>query len=268
MTLSSDGSSPRWRREPVQSSHRAPRRSEAPAAPPRSRGVGPGRPFGRGCYATTGHCYRQLLTPAALRRCSAAGSLIDRRSAHGPRALSVLITGSTIAPRSPPNHGGGLQGRCGRHRRAGEIAAVSSRARCARACRPRPSLPRNLTPLTWTTYAEPVDRPDGIALLRDYFAELTVRYFRREMTKQEIDETSPGSRAPAPRSSSSCAPTAYPPAASAYTRRASSPASSRPAVSTSRRRPRPAHRRRVMGPPPQPHPPLPRHPHRPGRGPP
>ena len=159
----------------------------------------------------------------------------------------MLITGSTIAPRSPPNHGGGLQGRCGRHRRAGEIAAVSSRARCARACRPRPSLPRNLTPVTWTTYAEPVDRPDAVALLHDYFAELTVRYFHREMTKQEIDETSPSSRA-------SSAPTAYPPAASAYTRRASSPASSRPAVSTSRRRPRPAHRRRVMGPPPQPHP--------------
>jgi GNAT superfamily N-acetyltransferase len=41
----------------------------------------------------------------------------------------------------------------------------------------------------WTVRAEPVDSPDGVALLRDYFAELTVRYFHRNTTEQEIDET-------------------------------------------------------------------------------
>ncbi|MEA2218318.1 MAG: hypothetical protein QOJ35_944 [Solirubrobacteraceae bacterium] len=41
----------------------------------------------------------------------------------------------------------------------------------------------------WTVRAEPVDSPDAVALLRDYFAELTVRYFHRETTEQEIDET-------------------------------------------------------------------------------
>jgi GNAT superfamily N-acetyltransferase len=41
----------------------------------------------------------------------------------------------------------------------------------------------------WTVRAEPVDSPDGAALLRDYFAELTVRYFHRNTTEQEIDET-------------------------------------------------------------------------------
>lgn len=41
----------------------------------------------------------------------------------------------------------------------------------------------------WTVCAEPVDSPDAVALLRDYFAELTVRYFHRETTEQEIDET-------------------------------------------------------------------------------
>lgn len=41
----------------------------------------------------------------------------------------------------------------------------------------------------WTVCAEPVDTPDAIALLRDYFAELTVRYFHRETTEREIDET-------------------------------------------------------------------------------
>lgn len=33
------------------------------------------------------------------------------------------------------------------------------------------------------------DSRDALALLRDYFAELTVRYFHRETTEQEIDET-------------------------------------------------------------------------------
>lgn len=41
----------------------------------------------------------------------------------------------------------------------------------------------------WTVCAEPVDSPDAVALLRDYFAELTVRYFHRNTTEQEIDET-------------------------------------------------------------------------------
>ena len=41
----------------------------------------------------------------------------------------------------------------------------------------------------WTVYPEPVDSRDALALLRDYFAELTVRYFQRETTEQEIDET-------------------------------------------------------------------------------
>jgi GNAT superfamily N-acetyltransferase len=41
----------------------------------------------------------------------------------------------------------------------------------------------------WTVCPAPVDSPDAVALLRDYFAELTVRYFRRETTEREIDET-------------------------------------------------------------------------------
>ena len=41
----------------------------------------------------------------------------------------------------------------------------------------------------WTVFAESVDSPDAVALLRDYFAELTVRYFNRETTEEEIDET-------------------------------------------------------------------------------
>ncbi len=41
----------------------------------------------------------------------------------------------------------------------------------------------------WTVCAEPADSPDAVALLRDYFAELTVRYFQRETTEREIDET-------------------------------------------------------------------------------
>jgi GNAT superfamily N-acetyltransferase len=41
----------------------------------------------------------------------------------------------------------------------------------------------------WTTRAEPADTPDALALLRDYFAELTVRYFHREPTEHEIDQT-------------------------------------------------------------------------------
>jgi len=41
----------------------------------------------------------------------------------------------------------------------------------------------------WTVCVEPVDSRDAVALLRDYFAELTVRYFERETTEREIDET-------------------------------------------------------------------------------
>jgi GNAT superfamily N-acetyltransferase len=41
----------------------------------------------------------------------------------------------------------------------------------------------------WTVCAESADSPDAVALLRDYFAELTVRYVHRETTEQEIDET-------------------------------------------------------------------------------
>jgi len=41
----------------------------------------------------------------------------------------------------------------------------------------------------WTVCEEPADSPDAVALLRDYFAELTERYFRRPTTEQEIDET-------------------------------------------------------------------------------
>jgi GNAT superfamily N-acetyltransferase len=41
----------------------------------------------------------------------------------------------------------------------------------------------------WTVSSEPADSPDGVALLREYFAELTVRYFRRATTEQEIDLT-------------------------------------------------------------------------------
>jgi GNAT superfamily N-acetyltransferase len=41
----------------------------------------------------------------------------------------------------------------------------------------------------WTVREEPPDSPDAEALLRDYFAELTVRYFGRATTEEEIDET-------------------------------------------------------------------------------
>jgi GNAT superfamily N-acetyltransferase len=41
----------------------------------------------------------------------------------------------------------------------------------------------------WTVSAEPVTSADAVALLRDYFAELTVRYFHRETSEREIDET-------------------------------------------------------------------------------
>jgi GNAT superfamily N-acetyltransferase len=51
------------------------------------------------------------------------------------------------------------------------------------------SVRRTLGPVMWTVCAEPVASPDAVSLLRDYFAELTVRYFHRETTEQEIDET-------------------------------------------------------------------------------
>jgi GNAT superfamily N-acetyltransferase len=51
------------------------------------------------------------------------------------------------------------------------------------------SLRRTPTPSRCTICAESVQSPQAVALLRDYFAELTVRYFHRETTEQEIDET-------------------------------------------------------------------------------
>src|SRR4051794_40776875 len=41
----------------------------------------------------------------------------------------------------------------------------------------------------WSVRAEPADSPEAAALLRDYFAELTERYFHRPTNDQEIDET-------------------------------------------------------------------------------
>src|SRR3954451_5178707 len=41
----------------------------------------------------------------------------------------------------------------------------------------------------WSVRAEPADSPEAVALLRDYFAELTERYFHRPTNDQEIDET-------------------------------------------------------------------------------
>jgi GNAT superfamily N-acetyltransferase len=41
----------------------------------------------------------------------------------------------------------------------------------------------------WTVSVESLDSADAVALLRAYFAELTVRYFHRETTEQEIDDT-------------------------------------------------------------------------------
>jgi GNAT superfamily N-acetyltransferase len=45
-----------------------------------------------------------------------------------------------------------------------------------------------MTPIIWNVCAGSVDSPEAVALLRDYFAELTVRYFQRETTGEEIDE--------------------------------------------------------------------------------
>ena len=41
----------------------------------------------------------------------------------------------------------------------------------------------------WTVREEAPDSPEAEALLREYFAELTVRYFHRATTKEEIDAT-------------------------------------------------------------------------------
>ena len=41
----------------------------------------------------------------------------------------------------------------------------------------------------WTICAAPVESSQAVDLLRGHFAQLTVRYFRRETTEQEIDET-------------------------------------------------------------------------------
>jgi GNAT superfamily N-acetyltransferase len=41
----------------------------------------------------------------------------------------------------------------------------------------------------WTVRDEPAEDPDVNALIRDYFAELTVRYFKRATDETEIDLT-------------------------------------------------------------------------------
>jgi GNAT superfamily N-acetyltransferase len=41
----------------------------------------------------------------------------------------------------------------------------------------------------WTVQEEPAGGPAAAALLREYFRELTERYFRRAASDQEIDET-------------------------------------------------------------------------------
>ncbi|WP_028067370.1 GNAT family N-acetyltransferase [Solirubrobacter soli] len=41
----------------------------------------------------------------------------------------------------------------------------------------------------WTVRPEPAEAPDVHALIREYFAELTVRYFHRETDDAEIDLT-------------------------------------------------------------------------------
>ena len=44
-------------------------------------------------------------------------------------------------------------------------------------------------PAEWTVVEEPADSPDAVALLREYFAELIVRYDHRPTTENEIDAT-------------------------------------------------------------------------------
>jgi GNAT superfamily N-acetyltransferase len=41
----------------------------------------------------------------------------------------------------------------------------------------------------WTVREEPPDGAEAVALLRGYFAELTVRYFHRATTEEETDAT-------------------------------------------------------------------------------
>ena len=41
----------------------------------------------------------------------------------------------------------------------------------------------------WTVRAEPAEAPDVHALIREYFAELTVRYFHRDTDDAEVDLT-------------------------------------------------------------------------------
>ncbi len=41
----------------------------------------------------------------------------------------------------------------------------------------------------WTVREEPADAPPAAALLREYFTELTERYWRRAASAREIDET-------------------------------------------------------------------------------
>lgn len=44
-------------------------------------------------------------------------------------------------------------------------------------------------PAVWSVRPEPVEGPDAVALLRQYFAEITVRWFHRETSEQEVDAT-------------------------------------------------------------------------------
>ncbi len=123
-------------------------------------------------------------------------------------------------------------------------------------------------PAMWTVRPEPAEAPDVHALIREYFAELTVRYFRRPTDEAEIDltlEEFPARRArrlprPARRRRRRRPPRRLPD-------RRAHPLLRLPRVPPRRRRPRPPRRRRGLGPRRRPPAPLPRHPHRPRRGP-
>jgi ribosomal protein S18 acetylase RimI-like enzyme len=48
---------------------------------------------------------------------------------------------------------------------------------------------RRTVPHVWTVREEPPDSAEAVALLREYFAELIVRWSGRATTEEEIDET-------------------------------------------------------------------------------
>ncbi|MEA2495779.1 MAG: hypothetical protein QOJ29_3690 [Thermoleophilaceae bacterium] len=87
---------------------------------------------------------------------------------------------------------------------------------------------RTLTQVMWTVCAEPVDSPDAVVLLRDYLAELTVRYFHPGDDRAGDRRDPRGVPKHRHCAFSSSAPTECPPAVSACTRRANSPASTSP----------------------------------------